>query len=73
MDPSPTTAIRNVIWPDVNGANMVIDGTSHPATATDAGTKGTVTWDGSGNLYFCWKSGAAGSAGWIKVTGIYPL
>jgi hypothetical protein len=63
MDPSQTTDVRNVTWPDIAGGNVVVapSGTV-PTTSTDPGTPGTVMQDAT-HIYICYASGH-----WARVT-----
>jgi hypothetical protein len=71
-DPSLVTAARTVTWPDIAGGNLVIPGTtgSAPTSAATPGTAGQCIIDATGNVYICYKTGAAGSANWTKLTGV---
>jgi hypothetical protein len=63
VDPSHTTAIRNVAWPDISGGNVVVapSGTV-PTTSTGPGTPGTVMQDAT-HIYICYAPNQ-----WARVT-----
>jgi hypothetical protein len=68
MDPSLTTAIRNVTWPDTSGGNLVVaSSSSAPANSNAAGTPGTVMQDGT-SVYICYAANK-----WVKCSGTFTF